>query len=95
MCPPPTDPIRPVGPVSGDVFVERTELPGRVQRRNRHEDETDEQRRKRREQHLFATGVLLTDAELDVDAGTYDDHGRPTHRDDEDPPTRRHVNAVA
>jgi hypothetical protein len=95
MCPPPSDPIWPIGPTLGQVYVARADHAGRVQRRRRHEDETDEQRRHRRSGHHGpAPGETWTD-EPEPDAGTYDDHGRARHRDDDDLPPHKHVDAVA
>lgn len=93
MCPP-IDPILPLGGVTGDLYVERAELPGRVRRRTRHEDESEEQRR-RREHHEPDPGDTWTGTE-EADAGTYDDHGRAhRHRDDDELPPHRHVDAKA
>ena len=92
MTPPPADPIRPLGPVSGDMYVGPAEYLDRVQRR--HRDETpEEQRRRRRQQHPPKPGQAWIDPG-ELDAGTYDDHGRAHHRD-EDPPAHPHVDATA
>lgn len=96
MCPPPSDPIWPIGPTLGQVYVARADHAGRVQRRRRREDEADGQRRHARDgQSETTAGETWTAGQLEPDAGTYDDHGRASHRDDEDPPVYRHVDAVA
>ena len=93
MCP--SDPIWPIGPTLGRSYVERAGYPGRVQRRQRREDETDEQERRHRH-HEPSPQQRWHGPLEEADAGTYDDHGRATHhRDDEDPPAHRHVDAVA
>lgn len=97
MCPPPSDPLWPIGPTLGQVYVPRAEHPERVHRRRRHEEDTDEQRRRRQHGHHEpgAAGDTWIGPEAELDAGTYDDHGRASHRDDDDPPTRLHIDAVA
>jgi hypothetical protein len=81
MCPPPSDPIRPVGPVAGGVYVGRAELPGRVSRRERRGDEPGEHRGHQHgttdDEHEPGHGQTWTGPDdRDPSAGTYDDHGR-------------------
>jgi hypothetical protein len=95
MCPPPADPIWPIGPTLGQVYVPRTGATHRVSRRQRREDETDEQRR-HHEHHELQPGETWIRVDEEPDPGTNDDHRRTSHRvDDDDPPVRRHVDAVA
>lgn len=94
MCPPPTDPIRPVGPVSGGVYVGRTELPEHVHRRTRRDDDEGQRRRRRRQQQRQqAAGHEVADPA--AEAGTYDDHGRRSGGDRDEGPARPHVDASA
>ena len=95
MCPPPSDPIWPIGPSLGQVYVARADHAGRVQRRRRREDETDEQRRHHRDGDHEPKPLETWTGEAEPDAGTYDDHGRAHRRDGEDPPPHKHVDAVA
>lgn len=95
MCPPSTDPIRPVGPVSGDVYVARAELASGVHRREREDGDPEEQRRRRRHQHRQpAPGEAWVDPGT-LDPGTYDDHGRAHVRDEDELPPHRHIDATA
>lgn len=88
--PPPADPIRPIGPVAGDVFVGRSELSERVLRRPRREDKARDRQRRRQP---AAEDVPVADGDEDPYAGTYDDHGRvPPH---EPPAERPHIDARA
>ncbi len=97
MCPPPSEPIRPVGPVDGDVYVERSAFAERVaRRRNRGEDgqrrqgqpHADEDDEPELPQDWFQAAAPLKAA------GAYDDHGRnaATDADDTDHP---HVDKTA
>lgn len=102
MTPPPTDPIRPIGPVTGGIYVGRTEQPWHVAPRPRPRDDGDESGgRGRHGQHDEPDGDAPswgTRAEEDpaAEAGTYDDHGRSRHhRDEDDEPPHRHVDATA
>lgn len=97
MCPPPSDPIWPIGPTLGQVYVPRAEHAERVHRRRHHDDEGG-RRGGRHGAHPEAEAPPEASVGLDdeqPDPGTYDDHGRATHREDEDPPEHRHVDAVA
>jgi hypothetical protein len=81
MCPPSSEPIRPVGPVAGGVYVGRTELPGRVSRRERREGDPEERGRGHHhgtdDDHEPGHGQTWTGPDdRDPFAGTYDDHGR-------------------
>ena len=85
MCPPPAEPIRPIGLLDGGgAYIDPARGSERVVRRRRHASEEDgdglrdsrheqEESRQRRERW---TG---SDAPLDA-AGTYDDHGRARAR---------------
>jgi hypothetical protein len=85
--PPPSDPIRPLGPVAGGMFVDRTRLTEQLRRRRRRGD--DEGSGDRRHggagdgsggdeqalgHHRPATPIR--------DPRAYDDHGRRTTGDD-------------
>lgn len=94
MCPPPTDPIRPVGPVSGGVYVGRAELPEHVHRRTRRDEEDGDGRRRRRQQQR-QQGSRQEVVDPAAEAGTYDDHGRRSGHDGDHAPAHPHVDASA
>lgn len=98
MCPPPSEPIRPIGPVAGDVYVGRTEFAERVARRRRrdrddgspghgrhHEADDDDPE--------MPEEWMRTEAPL-KGAGGYDDHGRTAETDSDDA-ARAHVDKTA
>jgi hypothetical protein len=100
MCPPPADPIRPIGPVAGDVYVERSAFAERVARRNHrgrdeeqpagdHQPEADEDD----DEPPVPEAWFRTVAPLKA-AGGYDDHGR-TATSDADDASRAHVDKTA
>ena len=96
MCPPPSDPIWPIGPTLGQVYVPRADQLQRVRRRRRREDGDGNGRQHRAGADDEAPEETWTGRDDEhPDLGTYDDHGRATHRDDEEPPAHRHVDAVA
>ncbi len=105
MCPPPSDPIRPIGPVAGDVYVERSAFAERVARRNRRGRDEE------RPAHDEAHDAHDADEDADEDeppvpeawfraaaplkaAGGYDDHGRTATPDSADA-SRAHVDKTA
>ena len=88
MCPPPAEPIRPVGPLDSTVYVERTDYAtGVTRRRRRQDDQPPEQGRQRnpwkQAEHPYD------------DAGGYDDHGRAHPHEDDDPDEHHHVDTTA
>jgi hypothetical protein len=86
MCPPSSDPIRPLGPVAGGVYVGRAELPGRVKRRERRQDSSEQEPN-------HGDTWSGTDQQ---DTGAYDDHGRPEHGAADHPDTPRpHIDTTA
>jgi hypothetical protein len=99
MCPSSSEPIRPIGPLAGDVYVERARLTERVERRRPRgeregddghqrepgEDEADAEARER----WFGGRSPLTAA------GGYDDHGRSERDAAADDRTRTHVDKTA
>lgn len=94
MCPPSSDPIRPVGPVAGGVYVTGAQLPGTVRRRDRREEEPGRQRQRRGEGDVEQPSAAPVEDPA-ARAGTYDDHGRTAPRDDDEGPSHPHVNATA
>jgi hypothetical protein len=95
--PPPSDPIRPLGPVTGGVFVDRTRLSEQIRRRRRRGDGDDTQDSHGRSDsrpdddgglghHRPATPIR--------DPRAYDDHGRRT-ASDEPHADEPHVDASA
>lgn len=95
MCPPPAEPIRPVGPVAGGTYVDHAQIAERLHgRRPRHEDEPDEGEQRRREQRRRRQeeGAPVPAAVV-RDPRSYDDHGR--RPDDVDEPDLPHVDATA
>ncbi|MCW2926499.1 MAG: hypothetical protein JWM86_467 [Thermoleophilia bacterium] len=101
MCPPPIDPILPLGPVAGGMYVDRTALPGRVTRRRpREEEDPDERRRSGHGDEQQPDGDepgarWIGSRTPAVDAGAYDDHGRIAHVDADDLPGAPHVDRTA
>lgn len=86
MCPPPSDPIRPVGPVAGDVYVERSAFAERVARRRRRGDDGQ---RHGHAQHEDDDEPEVPEAWFQAAAplkaaGAYDDHGRTAANDGDD-----------
>lgn len=98
MCPPPADPIRPIGPVAGGTWVDRARLAERMHRRRPRdgEEQHDEQPRRRQ---AGEGGPGRPDAGSEstpsavVDPRAYDDHGR--RREAADEPDVPHVDASA
>lgn len=99
MTPPPTDPIRPLGPVADGIFVGRAEHPWRVRRRTRHEEEARERGDRRGDgtgEDRPALGPAVSSLQDPAaEAGVYDDHGRSHHREDYEGQDRPHVDATA
>jgi hypothetical protein len=98
MCPPSSDPIRPLGPVAGGVYVGRAELPGRVARRGRRQEAADEQRRESHDgdEHEPQHGETWSGTDQ-LDTGAYDDHGRhgASGADDRPDAPRPHIDTTA
>lgn len=101
MCPPPSEPIRPIGPVAGDVYVERSAFAERVARRNQrdrdherpaHHDGADDEQAEDDEPPV-PEAWIRTVAPLQA-AGAYDDHGHTAAPDATDA-SRPHVDKTA
>ncbi|MCW2921914.1 MAG: hypothetical protein JWL76_1788 [Thermoleophilia bacterium] len=100
MCPPPSEPIRPIGPVAGDVYVERSAFAERVARRRRRGDEDDRQpghhepeQEESDDDPAVPAEWFQTVAPLKA-AGGYDDHGRIAAAEGADAP-HEHVDKTA
>ncbi len=102
MCPPPSDPIRPIGPVAGDVYVARSEFAERVSRRSRRQrdDEhptgghgAEDEQPEDDDDPPVPEAWFKTVAPLKA-AGGYDDHGRTATPDATDA-SRAHVDKTA
>lgn len=97
MCPPPAEPIRPIGPVAGGVYVDRARLAERVHRRPARGDE--EQPEEQQDGRGHARGDAPARAPgtppqtAVVDPRAYDDHGR--HPEGTEEPDVPHVDATA
>lgn len=97
MCPPPAEPIRPVGAVGSRTYVDGSQFVEPVHRRRRRRGDDDEREGGRHGRD----GGQDDDARASSPAGTplvrdpraYDDHGRPP--DDVDAPGVPHVDATA
>lgn len=98
MCPPPSDPIRPIGPVAGDVYVERSAFAERVARRRRrgedgqkpghgHPHPEDEEPEVPEDWVEVATPLKA--------AGAYDDHGRTAASEAADDAPHPHIDKTA
>jgi hypothetical protein len=99
MCPPLDDPIRPVRPVTSDVYVGRADFPGRVTRRTPRDPQDGEPghaHHGHHEHHDAETGHTWTGPdEREPDAGTYDGHGRLGAHEDAHRSVQRHVDYSA
>ncbi len=84
MCPPPSEPIRPIGALDGSVYVDRIREADRVvRRRSRDAEEDGDGRRDERHEQADARQrrERWTGSATPLDAaGTYDDHGRALAR---------------
>jgi hypothetical protein len=92
VTPPPSEPIRPVGPLDGGTYVDRLGRSSRVARRGPRDQDDDAEhdghhdpRHPAHEQQRPATPIR--------DPRAYDDHGRAP--DDDDEPDHPHVDATA
>lgn len=93
--PPPSEPIRPVGPIAGGVYVDRTAMSDLVKRRRRRRDPDQRERDANDhpdEQHDEShPGRPVTQIR---DPRAYDDHGRRPDDEDDDV-AGPHIDATA
>jgi hypothetical protein len=98
MCPPPADPLWPVGPPSGNAWLDRTQRIRRVGRRHANPDDEGgghggHHHHDEPEDELGARWLLRSGEAGDL-LGAYDDHGRIVHAPDE-PDELPHLDATA
>ena len=96
MTPPPADPIRPVGPLTGGSYVARTARAEQVARRRRREQRDDEPGAHGQHDASHGDDDEATERPPTPlrDPRAYDDHGRRPD-DGDDRPGLLHVDAKA
>jgi hypothetical protein len=92
VTPPPSEPIRPIGPLDGGTYVDRLGSTSHVSRRRRR-DQDDEDRDERQGSDEHQPGAHWQRPATPMrDPRAYDDHGRAA---DDDEPGHPHVDATA